>query len=515
VVAAVRLLAIWGVTLAGAAALLAAPLLLLVGLHTGGQPQEPSMAVMTSSVGKDRYHFWVLVFLTLVACSLLGMRRLGRGRRAAPSSSGRDGRAGRDGEAASGNGWAVLLVPPVLTLAALAVHHGPLPGGDHGVVWLSLPLLLCGLLGVRWVAGLHRRMAGSWCGLPVPVPYRAAPATGTRSRWGRVRLWARWVLTDPATWRDLLWTSFTGGVGCVLAALAAAPVYVAAQVLSTFLSSVTLKPANVHVFLALLTVTTAFLVVLPIVLWAAPRLMLAYGRSARHLLGPSRQEELAQRVDHLAQTRSDTLDTGAAEMRRIERDLHDGAQARLVAMGMALDTAQHLVVSDPEAARTLLAEVKESSAKALAELRDLVRGIHPPVLADRGLADAVHALALDLPHRVHLTAELPGRAPAPVESAAYFAVSELLANVTKHAVARRIWIEIGHEGDPGAGTLRITVTDDGRGGADPAGGTGLSGVERRLAAFDGILAVSSPPGGPTIVNMEIPCALSSPRTSSS
>jgi len=202
-------------------------------------------------------------------------------------------------------------------------------------------------------------------------------------------------------------------------------------------------------------------------------------------------------------------------MRRIERDLHDGAQARLVAMGMALDTAQHLVVSNPEAAQGLLLEVKASSVKALAELRDLVRGIHPPVLADRGLADGVHALALDLPYRVHFTGELAGRAPAPVESAAYFAVSELLANVTKHAEARQIWIEIGHDDDHDPGTLRITVTDDGRGGADPAGGTGLRGVERRLAAFDGVLAVSSPPGGPTIVNMEIPCALSSPKTSSS
>ncbi|MGW7527947.1 sensor histidine kinase [Streptomyces sp. NPDC054783] len=254
---------------------------------------------------------------------------------------------------------------------------------------------------------------------------------------------------------------------------------------------------------------------LPVVLWAAPRLMLGYGRSARHLLGPSRQEQLAQRVDHLAQTRSDALDSGAAEMRRIERDVHDGAQGRLVAVGMALDTAEHLLATNPEAARSPLAEVKESSARAPAELRDLIRGIHTPVLADRGLADAVHALALDLRYRGHFTAELPGRAPAQVESAAYFAVSEQLANVTRHAQARQIWIEIGHGGHQSGGTLRITVTDDGRGGADPALGTGLRGVERRPAAFDGVLALSSPSGGPTIVNMEIQCAMSSTKTSSS
>jgi signal transduction histidine kinase len=157
------------------------------------------------------------------------------------------------------------------------------------------------------------------------------------------------------------------------------------------------------------------------------------------------------------------------------------------------------------AGRALVAEARESSAKALAELRNLVRGIHPPVLADRGLADAIHALALDLPLRVHFASELTGRPPAPVESAAYFAVSELLANVTKHAGAAQAWIDLRHEG----GLLRIVVTDDGIGGADPSQGTGLAGIERRIAAFDGVLAVSSPPGGPTVATIEIPCATDS------
>ena len=155
-----------------------------------------------------------------------------------------------------------------------------------------------------------------------------------------------------------------------------------------------------------------------------------------------------------------------------------------------------------------MAGLKPQLREALAELRDLVRGIHPPVLADRGLAEAVHALALNLPLRVHFTSELTGRPPAPVESAAYFAVSELLANVSKHARAGQAWIDLRHEG----GMLRVDVADDGSGGADPARGTGLAGIERRLAAFDGVLAVSSPPGGPTVVTMEIPCALSSPKT---
>jgi signal transduction histidine kinase len=179
-------------------------------------------------------------------------------------------------------------------------------------------------------------------------------------------------------------------------------------------------------------------------------------------------------------------------------------------MGMTLDAAEQMLDDNPAAAKALLVEARVSSAKALAELRDLVRGIHPPVLADRGLADAVRALVLDAPVRVHLAGELPGRPPAPVESGAYFAVSELLANVSKHAGADQAWIDIQHE----RGMLRIGVTDDGCGSADPAKGTGLRGIERRLAAFDGVVAVTSPPGGPTVVNMEIPCALSSPKTSS-
>lgn len=239
-------------------------------------------------------------------------------------------------------------------------------------------------------------------------------------------------------------------------------------------------------------------------LWLAPWLLRAYGLLARSMLAPSGQAELAQRVRELARTRAETLDAGAAEIRRIERDLHDGAQARLVAMGMTLDAAGALIETNPRAARELLAEARDSSAQALRELRDLVRGVHPPVLADRGLADAIRGLALDSPLRVHVSSDLNRRPPAPVESAAYFAVSELLANVVKHAGTGEAWIDLWHTD----ARLRLAVTDDGRGGADPARVTGLQGIERRLAAFDGVLGVASPPGGPTAVTLEIPCALS-------
>jgi signal transduction histidine kinase len=178
---------------------------------------------------------------------------------------------------------------------------------------------------------------------------------------------------------------------------------------------------------------------------------------------------------------------------------------------MSIGLAEQLVRRDPEAVRRLLAEARETSGQALAELRGLVRGIHPPVLAERGLDGAVRALALAVPLPVEVTVDLPGRPLAPVESAAYFAVAEGLANVTKHSGATRAWIRLGHTD----GRLTMVVGDDGRGGADPAAGTGLAGVGRRLAAFDGTMVVSSPSGGPTVVSMELPCELSSPRTSPS
>jgi signal transduction histidine kinase len=241
-------------------------------------------------------------------------------------------------------------------------------------------------------------------------------------------------------------------------------------------------------------------------LWLVPR---ALDSRTRALLWPAPAGEavLAGRVRQLTQTRADAVDSAAAELRRVERDLHDGAQARLVALGMSLRAAERLISSEPQAASALVAEAIATSSKALTELRDLVRGIHPPVLADRGLGDAVRALALDTPLHTETYIDLPGRPDAPVESACYFAIAEALANAVKHSGARHVQISVRHA----AGLLRIEVTDDGAGGADPGNGSGL---ERRLGTFDGILAVSSPPGGPTMVVIEVPCALSSQKISS-
>ena len=245
---------------------------------------------------------------------------------------------------------------------------------------------------------------------------------------------------------------------------------------------------------------------LAIGLWLVPQ---AFPR-VRRLFGMADAAELTSRLAVVTQSRSIAIDSAAADLRRLERDLHDGAQARLVALGMSLRAAERLIPVSPDAAVALVAEARESSVRALHELRELVRGVLPPVLADRGLADAVRALALDSPMQVATDIDLPGRPPGPIETACYFAVAEILTNAAKHSGAREARVGVRHDGS----MLRIEVTDFGLGGADPAHGTGLSGVEKRLATFDGIMAVSSPAGGPTIVVLEVPCVLSSVKTSS-
>jgi signal transduction histidine kinase len=360
------------------------------------------------------------------------------------------------------------------------------------VLWLALwPLFL---LAMRGLARLTRSLAGRWCGVPITEPYLPPPWADDERPGLRPRL--KWLLEDQATWRDLLWAAVNGLFTWILGIIPATLLV---------LGVVGIFAPYARLDLRLLAIGGAVFG-----LWAAPWLLRGYGIAASSLLAPTRQAELALRVRQLAQTRSVAIDTSAAEIRRIERDLHDGAQARLVAMGMTLDAAGQIMDENPEAARALVFEARDASIRALAELRALVRGIHPPVLADRGLTDAIQALALDSPMRIHVVSDLHGRPSAPIESAAYFAVSELLANVSKHAEARETWIDIRYTD----GMLRIGVTDNGRGGADPSHGSGLRGIERRLAPFDGVMAISSPPGGPTAVTMEIPCELSSPKTSS-
>jgi signal transduction histidine kinase len=209
---------------------------------------------------------------------------------------------------------------------------------------------------------------------------------------------------------------------------------------------------------------------------------------------------MENRIEELTSTRAGAVDAQDAELRRIERDLHDGAQARLVALGMSLGLAEQRLDAHPDEARQLLVEAKLGAREALEELRDLARGIHPPVLADRGLGAAVAALATRSPIEVSVSV-VGERPPAAVESAAYFVTAEALANATKHAAARHVDIRIARESE----MLSVEVRDDGPGGADRSG-AGLTGLRRRVEALDGRLIVDSPAGGPTVIRAELPCA---------
>ena len=224
---------------------------------------------------------------------------------------------------------------------------------------------------------------------------------------------------------------------------------------------------------------------------------------ARALLGPGRRESLAQRVETLARSRADVVAAADAERRRIERDLHDGAQQRLVSLAMNLGMARERFEAEPEPVRQALAAAHDEAMLALTELREFIRGLHPAVLNDRGLDAALSGLAARAPLPVRLRVDVPEPAAPGVEAVAYFIVSEAIANVVKHAQATRAEVTVTRAGD----LLRIAVTDDGRGGATPAAGdgTGLRGLAQRAAAVDGTLSIDSPPGGPTIITAELPC----------
>ncbi|MET7932075.1 histidine kinase [Streptomyces sp. NPDC005322] len=407
-----------------------------------------------------------------------------------------------------GLSFLALVSIPLSVLAIVSICLVPVGVG----VFTTPPLIKA----VRAQADLRRLLAATWSGVRIRAPYRPLPADRRTGVTGQVELCA-FLLKDRATWRDLLWlqVDMVAGYLTALLAFAFVPYGIEGSVLAAGVWRPIVGAAGTYWygFIPIDSQTRAFLAALlgfgfiALGLFLSPVLLRTHFLLARAFLDPTPTMALAERVQRLTETRHDAVDTSAAELRRIERDLHDGAQARLVAMGMSLGTVEALIEKDPAQAKKLLAAARANSAEALSELRDLVRGIHPPVLAERGLGDAVRALALRMPMPVEVTVELTGRAAEPVESAAYFAVSEVLTNAAKHAGAARMWLDLHHED----GMLRIAVTDDGRGGARTSPDGGLGGVERRLGTFDGILAVSSPVGGPTMVTMEIPCTLSAPR----
>ncbi|WP_327006800.1 sensor domain-containing protein [Dactylosporangium sp. NBC_01737] len=375
------------------------------------------------------------------------------------------------------------------------------------LVVVSGPASLAAGLGVALFAAAVwacRRLAGAQRGrVAAASPYR--PLNGRA--WTRLRT----VVGDPATWRDLLWLpcQFVAGLGGLVLAVGlwlAAVQCVTAPALRAVLPEPTgFDPAVLEWTGRSGPLTWVLVPVgagLAVLAHHLPRHLIR-GQTwlGRALLEPTAAARLTARVDRLTTTRAAAVDASAAELRRIERDLHDGAQARLVVLAMHLGVAEDVIDDDPAVAKALLTEARTGAGAALTELRSLVRGIHPPVLADRGLAAAVHALVLGSAVTVELDLRLERRLAAPVEAAAYFATAEALTNAIRHSGAGQVRVSLVDAGD----TVRITVHDDGRGGADPSRGTGLLGIRRRLSAFDGSLRVSSPLGGPTVLEMELPC----------
>jgi signal transduction histidine kinase len=387
---------------------------------------------------------------------------------------------GRSCAALLAGGLISLAAIPLLVLGLATLVISPLG-------YLGLPFLAVMTALIRPLARAERARVHWVTGVPVVEAYR--PLRGSVT--ARVRT----LLSDVGTWRDLGWLLgwiLAGSVGLAfLAAAVVGPLFVATVPFDF------LRGAGDGKVLELLPLGAFFTAVG----WAGCRPVAnALAALSAQSLAADESAVLRAEMAHLAETRDETVDARAAELRRIERDLHDGAQARLVSLTMSLGMAEEEFDRDPEAARQLVIEARGSARTALNELRHLVRGIHPPVLTERGLGGAVEALALASAVPIEVDVSLDDRLPAPLESALYFMIAEAMANIARHSEATWAFVRLWKE----QGRLRLIVHDDGRGGADPARGSGLRGMQQRLAAFDGKLTVSSPVGGPTELFADLP-----------
>ncbi|GAA1349857.1 sensor histidine kinase [Saccharothrix algeriensis] len=368
------------------------------------------------------------------------------------------------------------------------------------VVGVGLPAVPEALRLVRRLVAFERRRAGRALGESIPDPYRLL--TGPLSQQVAT------AVTDPATRRDLAWLALHGAVGALLGALA---VGLPTSAVNHLLIPAYwwLVPGGVETSFGVSVdswATTSYAVAIGllygVLTFRLPWLARSQALVARWLLAPAPGVRLTDRVAELTASRAGALEAHGAELRRIERDLHDGAQARIAAVVMQLGIAGQMRERDPDAAFDLVRKAQDTAVDALAELRDVVRSIYPPVLSDRGLDGAISALAARCPVPCTLEVAPIGRRPAAIEAAAYFIVAEALTNITKHSAADRAAVSLAATDD----ALLITVRDDGRGGADEHRGTGIVGIRRRADAFDGRAELSSPPGGPTVLRVELPCA---------
>jgi signal transduction histidine kinase len=382
--------------------------------------------------------------------------------------------------------------PAVLTLSWL------LWVPEHVKVMVAATIISAGALlaAVPGLTVLQRHRARLLPGAELPPP--AQPA----GPW-----WRRLATTEGVqdTWQQLGYYLVVGpAVAC--GTLLVLAWWAGGTVLSLLYGYVWAFPAGSFMRSAGYSVTDAYLTAAGLVmLAAAPRLGALVSRldarACAALLTPSRAAELAQRVERLTHSRADVLDAADTERRRIERDLHDGAQQRLVSLAMNLGMARHALTDLPDEARLVIDDAHREAKEALAELRNLVRGLHPAVLEDRGLDAALSGIAARAPLPVRVQVEMSRRAAPAVEAVAYFIVSEALTNTARHAGASAAEVSVRLAGD----ILQVGVTDDGAGGADAARGTGLASLARRAASVDGTLLVSSPAGGPTSIRAELPC----------
>ncbi|MFD3917009.1 sensor histidine kinase [Streptomyces sp. NPDC058603] len=416
-------------------------------------------------------------------------------------------RAPFEGRAWREFGYLLLSLPISAVLFGYAMATIVL-GAGLLVTFLGVPVLAVGLAGCRGFGMLERTRARGLLGLDVPDP---APARGAKSG---LMSWVGAVLKSGVSWRHLLyailhfpWALFAFVVSVTFWAvgwgLFSYPLWhgVFAGHLDQSGIAIYSDSTGEGFFLDSPVEIAATSVVGLVLVLFSPWLIRALTTVDRllvtGLLGPSR---LATRVSELESDRGVVVDTAAADLRRIERDLHDGAQARLVALAMDLGLAKEKLAEDPEAAARMVGEAHGEVKTALQELRDLARGIHPAVLTDRGLDAALSAIASRCTVPVEVEVDLPYRPAAAIEGIAYFTVSELLQNISKHARASRATVEVWQTRD----RLMLQVTDDGRGGADRTAGSGLAGLTDRLDAVDGVLVIDSPAGGPTTVTAELP-----------
>jgi len=354
-------------------------------------------------------------------------------------------------------------------------------------------------------AQVERRRVVRFLGCAVPSPYRQLPQ-------GSLLTHACVRVRDPAVWRDLAYLVLLLPVGTAEFALVigafALPLVTIVLPMWLFIAFPDGIPLGQGIRIDTpLEALIIAIIALPVSALVGHLLVIgvskAHAALGRALLWPSKRARLAQRVEELTESRSRTVEAAIAERRRIERDLHDGAQQRLVSLAIGLGMAKEKMATDPEIAQELVEEAHEEAKCTLSEIRDLVRGIHPAVLSDRGLDAAISALAVRCSMPVEVDVELDGRLPEPAETTAYFVVAEALANVAKHSEASEAQIFVRREHKP-QDRLVIEVVDSGKGGAEPESGTGLAGLSDRLAALDGRLFVKSPIGGPTQVHAELP-----------